>query len=289
MNGVIVSFSGGLGNQLFQYAAGWELSNRLRVPLYVETEFYRKSPNRQFELKKFQLELNFLSGYKLYRSLGLARGCLPFLLQKKRPLSDSPYIFIEEFFEFDLRFEKIIGPLVYLSGYWQSERYFPECGNKLKKLVQGDVPVNVSHLLSQINENAVCVHIRRGDYTRNPEIAKVHGVCGADYYEKGIATMKSKLKNPRFFVFTDEPEAVSFVYNMVEDVVLVSNYSEGDQWAEFFLMQQFYNFIIANSTFSWWAAWSSLKEPKFVICPENWFADASKNTKDLYPATWLKY
>lgn len=288
MSAVIVSFSGGLGNQLFQYAAGMELSRRLNVPLFAETEFYKTSPNRRFVLDFFDLEYDGLSGFSMYRRMSLSKYYWLDLISKGNQLLRCPFLFNEAHFEFDPRIMNLTAP-VYLKGYWQSEKYFPAVANELKNRVQLQLPESMVQICGQIDDRAVCLHLRRGDFINNPEIARIIGVCSIDYYRQAVKAMNEMIGSPRFFIFTDEPSAVDSIADLIQEPVIVNRFSNGDDLAEFALMQRFGNFIIANSTFSWWAAWSSLKDEKRVICPVKWFSDLSINTKDLCPPDWVKY
>lgn len=288
MSAVVVSFSGGLGNQLFQYAAGLELSVRWKLPLFAETAFYKRSPNRTYMLDQLNLPIRSLSGFDLYKTLRISHLFWGDLWRKSKRLHLSPYLFEEAHFEFDRRIHALTPP-VYLSGYWQSERYFTGVAADLRNQLQLPLPDVVKNLISQIDEKSVCLHIRRGDYARHPEIARIHGLCDADYYRRTIRAMQERIGDPRFFIFTDEPSAAGFINDLIDTPVFIQDHLGGDEIAEFNLMQQFSNFIIANSTFSWWTAWLSSKPGKLVMCPERWFADTAKNTSDLYPAGWLKY
>lgn len=288
MSSVIVSFSGGLGNQLFQYAAGMELSKRLKVPLFAETEFYKTSPNRRFVLDSFDLEFGELSGISMYRMMNLSKYYWQDLIRKGNQLVRCPFLFNEDHFEYDPRIMSLTAP-VYLKGYWQSEKYFPGVANEMKTRLQLKLPESMMQISGQIDDRSVCLHLRHGDFMHNPEIARIIGVCGIEYYRQAVKAMNEKIGSPRFFIFTDEPAAVDLIADLIHEPVIVNRFSKGDDLAEFALMQKFGNFIIANSTFSWWAAWSSLKYEKMVICPVKWFSDSSINTKDLCPRDWIKY
>lgn len=286
MSAVVVSFSGGLGNQLFQYAAGTALSKRFNVPLLAETDFYRRSPNRHFLLHPFDPSLKIMNGLALYRQLGIPKLFWKDIFSDSKRLLSSPILFQEKHFEFDDRFEKLSSP-VYLHGYWQSERYFIDYSSEIRRTLQLPVKESVTDLIPLINEESVCIHIRRGDYSQNKYIASIHGVCESDYYQRAISWITQQVSHPRYFIFTDDPSAISVLDGCVENPVMVHDYSQGDELAEFALMQKFRNFIIANSTFSWWGAYTSLRPDKQIVAPKNWFADNSKNTKDLIPASWL--
>ena len=265
-----------------------EVAERLNVPLFAETQFYKRSHNRRFTLDRFGLQCQMLRGRQLYESLKISKYYWRDFFLGSDSLKMSPILFDEAHFEYDYRITDVTSP-VYLSGYWQSERYFPSVAEQLKKEIQIPPSSAVKSLADEIDEQAVCLHVRRGDFFHNPLISRINGVCDKEYYATAIRALKERLSNPRFYVFTDEPGAVDFVSDLVEGPVMVGEYTNGDDLAEFSLMQKFGNFIIANSTFSWWAAWSSFSDNKIVVCPSRWFADTSINSNDLYPAGWLRF
>jgi hypothetical protein len=130
------------------------------------------------------------------------------------------------------------------------------------------------------------VHIRRGDYT-NPEILRVHGILEPSYYQQAISKMLEKNPNAVFYFFSDDMEWVKKNLQ-VEKAVYVSNILSKTHFEDFWLMSQCKHHIIANSSFSWWAAWLNKNENKMVIAPNRWFNEKDADTKDLLLNKWIK-
>ena len=286
---IVTRLSGGLGNQLFQYAAGRSLSLKNNCPLYLDTSFYGKSPNRKYMLGEFNIADSKVSVKEVYRSFNAGGVWLKDVLLRKQLLSSAgATLYREKGFEFDPQVSALKSPVI-LDGYWQSEKYF--AGNEmqlrnelsLKRKIVGEA----SGLQSEMLQNpSVAIHIRRGDYMSNPEISKIHGVCSEDYYVKSWEFISERVPAAVPFVFTDD---IAFGKRMIDIFgkgVLVSELTHGDTLLDFELMQSARHFIIANSTFSWWGAWLSRSADKVVVAPRNWFRTSAYNTNDLFPVAW---
>jgi len=136
--------------------------------------------------------------------------------------------------------------------------------------------------------NYVAIHIRGGDYIRNKETSKFHGILSSDYYKKAIKIFMEKLKGSKFFVFTDDAEYANTILNELKiNYVLVDQYNLAD-YEELILMSNFKNFIIANSSFSWWGAWLSDYEDKIVIAPSVWFTDLKLSSINPSVDSWIR-
>ena len=144
--------------------------------------------------------------------------------------------------------------------------------------------------------NSVSIHIRRGDFTANPEVAKVHGnICNLEYYERAMNFIEQKIDNPIFYIFTDDVEWVKIHFNNRSNLIIVSNSVKNqvefghkhNAHQEMYLMSLCNHNIIANSSFSWWAAWLNRNDNKIIIAPKKWFND-KKSDRDLIPITWIR-
>ncbi|AUG54567.1 alpha-1,2-fucosyltransferase [Thalassospira marina] len=282
---VVVGLSGGLGNQMFQYAAGRSLALKLNVPLELDISWFKGCLDRNYALDMFNVSA----------TLREHKSSLPDFLQNFETRMSRRYarrrmgvpIYREPHFHFDPNFETIENP-VFLEGYWQSERYF----RKYAETIHADlrlrkpIPEACQNVMNDVrSSNAICVHVRRGDYVNNPEAARTHGVCSLDYYRRAVSTLCYGLENPQCFVFSDDPKWVH------ENIVLPCcttvvdfNDSNNVHW-DLALMAACKHFVIANSSLSWWGAWLGNARDKRVIAPMIWFKD-DKDTKDLIPATW---
>jgi hypothetical protein len=174
---------------------------------------------------------------------------------------------------------------VYLSGYFQSEKYFKNIQSKIKD----DFSFPDLNLI-EVNDierfNSVSVHIRRGDYLENSNTYETHGICSLNYYYKALEIIKSKVKNPVFYIFTDDIEWVKVHFNL-EEFQFISGKGYCD-FEELGIMSKCRHNIIANSSFSWWAAWLNRYQKKIVIAPEYWFKKIEYFNNDIVPNNWLK-
>jgi len=300
---ITVSLIGGLGNQMFQYAAGKALAERHNVPLALDLSGFRNYPLRSFLLDRLSVpeaelarafEANAEKApYNFTRSLWkrridrmLARARLP-------KLAPSGHHYREPHFHYDPAFEAL-GPTASLFGYFQSERYFSSIVKTLRDRFSPREPFSAkaAEFLNQIENSRlpVSVHVRRGDYL-NPGTAEVHGILGEAYYREAIARIESAFGDgAEFFVFSDDPVAAEQLLHFVPKSRLT--HARGDPerpWEDMALMARCRHHIIANSSFSWWGAWLNPSSDKLIIAPREWFTPAELkklNTADLYPRGW---
>jgi hypothetical protein len=114
-----------------------------------------------------------------------------------------------------------------------------------------------------------------------------HGTCTLDYYHEAIKIMKEKIKNPYFFIFSDDIPWVKENLKIDGDAFFITGKKIKDH-EEMFLMSRCKHNIIANSSFSWWGAWLNNNPEKIVIAPKRWFNNEKINTSDLVPDNWLR-
>lgn len=288
---VISKIQGGLGNQMFQYAAARALSLKNATSLLLDTSFYEQTVSHQgFELNKlFALGLTELSHKEVKSLLGLARHPLV----RKLSYLSSLYYAKEPCFSFWKGIDNIKGD-AYLDGYWQSERYFLEYEDVIRRDFQFSSTLFLDEdvkLKQQINDcSSVSIHVRRGDYLSQGAIS-YHGVCPVSYYEDAVTYICSLVESPVFFVFSDDVDWVKSSFNFLNNasVIYVDKNTGFSSFKDMFFMSICKHNIIANSTFSWWGAWLNRYSAKTVIAPKNWFADVNmqKQTDDLYPESWV--
>ena len=171
-------------------------------------------------------------------------------------------------------------------GYFESPKYF----NKIKPLLQQEftpkhpIPKKNQKLYSAMaNSESVCVSIRRGDWVENQEFHAIHFVCTPVYFERAIAEIKRRVKNPRFFVFSDDIDWVKHNMHFPKNTM----YEDGTDpvWEKMRLMYSCKHFIISNSTFSWWTQYLSRNPDKVVIAPTRW--KNTYNAPDIYEDSWI--
>jgi hypothetical protein len=288
---VAIKLSGGIGNQLFQYAAGRALADKFNAKLYLDKSFFLKSPNRKYLLDEFNIIDNFITKKEIIRTFLCRKQNFSDLFRNENSIIESSANkFIEAEYSYNSDFENV-KPSVVLEGYWQSEKYFIDVSDKLKSEITLKTPLD-SRLIDLKNKlislNSVAIHLRRGDYISNKEINQIHGTCGDEYYLKAFEELKETESEISPFIFSDDKEAAVSFQKKLGIGIIVSNEVKANDIEEFHLMSCCKHFVIANSTFSWWAAWLSNNDTKIVIAPRKWFNDETKNDSDLIPKNWRR-
>ena len=280
---IIIRSIGGLGNQMFQYALARKLSILNSTEFKLDISWHKKNPDRPYQLYHFNILENITTEYPISgKILNITCNILPF--------SKMKYI-KEKSIDFDPDILEVRGN-VYLEGYWQSEKYFKDIYDILKNdftfKTQPDSK-NESWIHKMQTENSVCVHIRRGDYVLNPQTNRIHGLCSLKYYSSAIGLITERIKDPIFYIFSDDPNWVKNNINIESPTFYISNNPSQNGPEDFRLMTWCKHYIIANSSFSWWAAWlSNNRSNKIVICPVPWFMSLPYNPSDRVPSDWIQ-
>ena len=288
---IISMLSGGLGNQLFQYAAARALAERNKSELYFDLRLLKDESTaftkRNFELSCFNIP-GKLADEKLIKKLE-KKISVSKKISKIIPASLAVK-YAEPHFEFDPLFFEIQPPAI-ISGHFQSEKYFEPVKDIIKKELSPGFEMSQpgTNLLRHITSvNSVSIHIRRGDYVNDETTRNFHGTCSISYYESAIHTIVAKKKALHLFIFSDDIDWAlkNFKPNHPATFVVHSNLISTAE--ELHLMSKCRHNIIANSSFSWWAAWLNCNPEKIIVAPEKWFNKPGINTKDLIPAGWIK-
>jgi hypothetical protein len=177
---------------------------------------------------------------------------------------------------------------VYLSGVWQSEKYFRDYEKNIRKEItlKNAPSPEFERMKRQITQNqSVSIHVRRGDYVTKAKTNSLHGTCSPEYYRLAIKEISNNLTSPTFFIFTDDVTWTKENLQIKQNNIYVSG-NKFSNAEELILMSMCQHNIIANSTFSWWAAWLNTNPHKVVIAPKQWFATSTIDTKDLIPPNW---
>lgn len=261
---MIVRLMGGLGNQMFQYAMGKAAAKERNEKLYLDRFSYIRDKKRKCEIDKFNIKSDSLNVEQtLYYNM---------LFWKDRKKRKGNKIFWERnIFEFDA-IKNISSK--YFVGSWQNEKYFKELKNELrgeltfKERFSAAVEEKAEYI-SQ--ENSVAVHVRHGDYLEN----SAYVIQSADYYIRAMQYVSAKYEDAKFYFFSDDIKWCKKQFGQQKNVIYIS---ENTDLEDFFLMCKCRHFIIANSTFSWWAAWLADTDA-MKISPVNWFTDKNINER----------
>lgn len=287
---IVIELQGGLGNQMFQYALGRHLSLINNTNLYLDTSFLNdRKPKKNFTLRTFDLDIfNITAGIapaKISKKYGINKNI--FTKVVNRIIQPKSLSFIpEKKFSFNPAILNLTDN-VYLNGYWQSEKYFIAIQEIIRKdfSIKEPLPKHIQNLHSSIeNSNAVCIHVRRGDFVK----VETHGTLGMDYYGKAAELMCEKITNPVFYIFSDD------INWCKKNIILPGNINYvSDEFAaeksrgHLALMMACKYFIIPNSSYGWWAAWLNIHPDKIVIAPKVWFHNSTWDTKDILPLNWI--
>ena len=281
--------SGGLGNQMFQYAIGLNLAHKNRDILIIDAAGYAKTQHsskdtiRNFDLDKFNISS------KLGSSSEINKIKYPFghiskinRLIQKRILRKFHHDYCPGILNKKGN--------IYLDGFFQSEKNFANIKKVIKKefsLKKEFINNTIQLLGNKINTcNSISIHVRRGDVANNPTTNKYHGLCPISYYEKAMSLVASKINNPHFYIFSDDMEWVKQNLKIPHPHTFVSDGKLIPQ-QEMHLMSKCKHNIIANSTFSWWGAWLNENPDKIVIAPKKWVNIEPNPHPNIIPETWI--
>jgi glycosyl transferase family 11 len=277
---IIVRLQGGIGNQLFQYAAAYALARRFGCPLAMDLSIYKQEKVRRYALDRFDIPQRVVSppflrtGSPMMQRALAAFGLRPFLTYR------------EPHCHYDPQFLNL-SPPVQIRGYFQSERYFAPIADELRHQLKLTVPLSdaAAHVARKIAESNVpiSIHIRRGDYLISDGLRPLD----IAYFRQAYSIMNGIVgQSATYFVFSDDYEYAVVNFDFLPERVIVSG-DPNRAWEELILMARCHHHVIANSSFSWWGAWLNTASDKRVIAPRRWFTEsvsASRyNPVDLYP------
>jgi hypothetical protein len=291
---IIAQLQGGLGNQLFQYAAARSLALRHQAPLLLDQSWFARTYD-DVTPRDPLLSLLQTKGSLITQEPPVSR---PKRIQRiaQRLLPISPYVYLERTpYRYDPLLERVSlfrRQNLYLMGYWQSYRYFESIRTTLQSEIrpQAQLDPHYQAYLEQIQHgNAALVHVRRGDYVHLASAAKVHGFLGLDYYQRGMDMLLARNPNLRFFVFSDDLAWAQENLPHQNNITFISSLERSDAVIqELELMTHCDHFLIANSSLSWWAAWLAKTADSPVFCPRQWTTDSSIAWDDLLPPDWQR-
>jgi len=291
---VIVRLMGGLGNQMFQYAAARRVALTNNVPLKLDISWFARSRDRAYALHALSIQEAFASPDDLRQLTAPSAGGLGKLVfrLRRRFKIGHRWTWIQErrLSRFDRRLLAATSP-VYLDGYWQSERYFGDIADTIRRDFTIAAPADgrSREIADQIvATESVSVHVRRGDYVSDPRKSAARSVCTPDYYRRCVTRIAERLAHPHLFLFSDDPPWVSANLRFEHPTTLVSTVPARPEHEDLRLMSACRHHIIANSSFSWWGAWLNASCDKVVLAPRRWMNDRRVDDRDIVPPSWVR-
>jgi hypothetical protein len=290
---VVVSLNGGLGNQLFQYAAARRIAVFNKAPLKLDISVFEGHKLRKYSLHHFNIIEDIASPEEVARfnksSAKDVASQFARLVNKCKPYHKR-YFIRERSFEFDPNILKAPGRVL-LHGFWQSEQYFADIEDVIRREVTVKSPpdeLNAQMAREITATNSVCLHVRRGDYVSDAVTHQAHGVCSLEYYHTAIEEIARLTPAPHFFVFSDDPQWTQANLKLEHPTTFVTHNDASRNYEDLRLMATCKHYIIANSSFSWWGAWLGTHPEKVVIAPKQWANDSKLNTKNRLPESWRR-
>lgn len=292
---IMVKLMGGLGNQMFQYATAKRLAEKnsttLRLDISSYQNMHKDDTPRQFDLDKYKIS-------------GLKASSAELALMLPQDFQASTIYLIKR----RLGIDKRLRPLgengkgfnanllnarnnTYLIGWWQNEKYFVDIRETIiKEFKPKAISAYSNKLIDAIKASeSISIHVRRGDYVSNKFANKEHGLTPIDYYQRSIDYINQKVKNPKYFVFSDDLEWCKKSLKLSNSTVYADGNGSSRAHEDIFLMQNCKHNIIANSSFSWWGAWLNDNPDKIIIAPKAWFQNKASNKEtEIVPSSWVR-
>jgi hypothetical protein len=263
---------------MFQYAMGRCLAEKRKDHLYLETSSLSGRPlstPREYGLSIFNIRARFTNKDEIIRDSDVV-----FRVHQIR----------RGFYKSALEYPRQGN--IALDGYWQNELYFKEIEDIIRneftfKSARHESPDQL--LREQITSTtAVCVHVRRGDYLlpKNSNLLTV----GIDYYKMAVNFISTAVRNPHFYLFSDDISWCMDNLSLDYPCTFIRRNRPAEECTaeDFRLMTLCRHFIIANSSFSWWAAWLGSSGNKIVIAPATWFRDDREASEKIAPSGWVR-
>lgn len=278
---VVIKLKGGLGNQLFQYAFVRSLLKNFRRTLYFDISWYKTTEDRKFLLGQYKFP---------YRLLGRRHHFFLKIMGKFIPEETRLYRESERFWEYNKTLYKQKKDWMIYEGFFQNEKYFRPIRKEILKDISlintSDFEMKNDAMLKEISLScSVCLHVRRGDYL-DENYKNYYGVLDQDYYRRAVRFLEKKLVNPLFFIFSDDPDWCKKNLSFISRKILMDGNKDSPCF-DLELMRRCKHFIIANSSYSWWAAWLSENQGKTVIAPRTWLLH-DERANEIVPDAWIR-
>lgn len=279
---VVVKIMAGLGNQMLQYAVGKHLSIKADSPLYLDLTWFANYNDqehpREFKLDKLNTQYNSIEHANILWKLRYTDNFKKINPFKLRNIKEQDYTA----FDPDIL---LAGDDILLEGFFFSYKYFEGIHDLLAtefRPIEKMEGANLACLQKMKAFNSVSIHIRRGDYANTD----FHGMLEIDYYYKAIEHIATASGDLHLFVFSDEPQWVRDNMQFEHPYEIMDFNKDERNYLDLELMKHCKHNVIANSTFSWWAAWLNPNPVKMVVAPKKWY-NLGKNAGENLPSTWI--
>ena len=286
---IVVELSGGMGNQMFQYAFGRYLALKHDTELYLDTHYLLdRNPNRDVVFRNYDLSIfnikSAIASESITKEFGHLRSSV--IKAKQKILKPKKLkVVIEHNLDFFSDFKSLEDNL-YLKGYWQNYRYF----NSILEVIKDDfsfkdpISKNCIPILKKIeNNNSVCLNVRRADFVTNDS----HRALDVSYFKEAEAVISAQVSNPIFFVFSDDIEWCKENIKLDFETHFIEHKYAGEKFKDYLnLMIYCKHYIIPNSSFAWWAVWLSNSNKSIVVAPKIWCFSPIIKTINMTNKSW---
>lgn len=278
---ITIHLSGGLGNQLFQFATGYSVAKKNQTGLILNISAY-KNNIRSYELNNFKKIASFCELDNAASSKNKFSSFLRHKFFTNHYVEKHPFKYSDSI--------KSCRNGVNLYGYFQSERYFIDSRSDLLYFFSFDLSEDFqfNKFKNMIQTCAsVSLHVRRGDYLSNHAANSYHGILSIEYYKKAVNIISNQLSDPVFFIFSDDLNWAAENLRFISNRVLVDCNRDRDSYRDVQLMSLCHSNVIANSSFSWWGAWLNKNQEKIVVAPKRWVIAPEEPLDDIIPRGWI--
>jgi hypothetical protein len=294
---IVVHLTGGLGNEMFQYATGRALAARQGAELVLDPSWFEGRGGgevgfiRRYELGCFDLDVRVAPVDEVAR---FPRSRIEAGVRRVLPRGRRPMLRVVE--------EPPLGALLteiveapdntYIRGYWQNPSYFADAEPLLRhdfsfKREAVERGAETARQIEASTLPTLAVHVRRGTYLSDPGIRERLGALGEDYYRRAVDIVSGDVGDVRVFVFSDDPVWCRARLALAHDTTVIGG--EKDTWPTIMhLMSLCDHNVIANSSFSWWGAWLNANPDKIVVAPRPWLLDPRWDDEHRVPREWIR-
>jgi len=297
---MIVRLTGGLGNQLFQFAAAKVLQNKFGGNVVIDDSYYANQPKKDTlrNLEIFQFNVEYTRKSNRREQTNIRNAVLIHKVLTRIPVLNQPSLIYKASRLINIYSEELFLNNVVpkendcLIGHFQNYNFLKDqlvsiqdefsLAPEVKEQMLG---LDAYRYITE-HDNTIAIHIRRGDYVSNKNASAFHGLCGIDYYKKALEFFAVKISEPNYVFFSDDIEWVKEAFSWVPNAYYVEHNVPTFSAVDMFLMSLCKHNIIANSTYSWWGAFLNRNSEKIVICPQQWTLGHSID--QLYVDGWVK-